>query len=248
MTNPTRVQSFGGGVQSVAMLRMAIAGEIERPDLVLFGDTMAEPRGVYATVEREFANASAAGIECATVAWDDLSRPRSGLLYAPLFTLANDGTQGQLLRSCTDRFKIAPIRRELRRRGVTKAELWLGMTTDEIVRVKPSPLKWVTHRWPLIEKNLRRSDCEAYLAQHGIPVTKSACVFCPYRSDAAWLAIKAVPEDWAFAVAYDERIRYKRPGYLCFVHSSRKPLKEVILKNDGAPSLFTDECFGLCAA
>jgi hypothetical protein len=275
-----KVQSFGGGVQSVAMLRMAIAGDIERPDLVIFGDTMAEPSGVYETIERERANAEANGIPFVTVAWDNLAAPRSGLLYAPLYTVNTEpywkppragcapcedcdwqgipatlgywilpGEKfGQLLRSCTDKFKIAPIRRHLRSLGATKAELWLGMTTDESVRVKPSPLKWITHRWPLIEKSLSRGDCEAYLSRLGLRVAKSACVFCPYRSDASWLQVKANAHDWEAAIAYDESIRDKRPGFKTYVHSSRKPLKEVVLKNDGAPSLFMDECFGVCAS
>ena len=242
-----KVQSFGGGVQSVAMLRMAIAGEIERPDLVIFADTMAEPEAVYDVVDREANFAYENGLAFRVVTFDNLAAPTSkDAVYTPLFTSGKG--DGQLLRSCTDRFKITPIRQYLRNQGVKKAELWLGMTTDEIERVRPSPRKWITHRYPLIEKNLRRSDCEAYLARLGLSVTKSACVFCPYRSDAAWLQIKANPNDWAYAIAYDERIRHKRAseGLLCFVHSSRRPLSEVVLKNDGAPSLFQEECMGVC--
>jgi len=43
--------SFGAGVQSSVMLMMAIRGEIERPDHVLFADTCFDPAAVYRHVE-----------------------------------------------------------------------------------------------------------------------------------------------------------------------------------------------------
>ena len=44
--------SFGGGVQSTAMVLMALAGEIEKPDLVVFADTGTEMPETYETVSR----------------------------------------------------------------------------------------------------------------------------------------------------------------------------------------------------
>jgi hypothetical protein len=34
-----KVLSYGGGIQTVTLLRLAIEGKIERPDLVIFADT-----------------------------------------------------------------------------------------------------------------------------------------------------------------------------------------------------------------
>ena len=244
-----QVQSFGGGVQSVALLRMAIAGHIEKPDLVVFADTGAEPQHVYEVIEREAEVCAVAGIEFAKLCFGDLTKWReNGSIHVPLRTeLIGGKEQGLLFRTCTDRFKIQPIRRELRARGVTSAVLWLGMSVDEIQRVKPSNVGWITNRHPLIEMGLRRHECETFLASIGVSTSKSACVFCPYRSTGSWRTVRDNPTDWAAALAYDESIRDARPGYKCFVHKSYKPLTEAVLENDD-PGLFDDECDGVCAS
>lgn len=244
-----QVQSFGGGVQSVALLRMALNGLIEKPDLVLFGDTMQEPKHVYEVVAREAALCAAAGIEFAVVRQGDLGDWRANnSIHVPLRTVQLNGNgEGMLFRTCTSRFKIDPIRRELRARGAKNVKMWLGMSTDEIQRVKPSYVPWIKHRFPLIEANMRRSDCETYLATLGIVAAKSACVFCPYRSSASWRTVREVPEDWAKAVAYDDSIRDARPGFKSYVHKSLAPLTEAVLEHDD-PGLFDEECDGVCAS
>lgn len=246
----TQVQSFGAGVQSVALLRMAVNGLIDRPDLVLFADTQQEPQHVYDVMEREAEVCKVAGIEFGIVSAGDLGAwKENGSIHAPLRTeLIGGKERGLLFRTCTDRFKIQPIRRALRARGVKKAVLWLGMSVDEIQRVKPSSVGWITNRHPLIELSMRRSDCETYLSSIGVTAAKSACVFCPYRSDASWRTVRDSPEDWAKAVAYDESIRHARPGYLSFVHKSWKPLAEAVLSKENDLGLFDDECDGVCAS
>jgi len=243
------VQSFGAGVQSVTLLRMALNGVIERPDLVLFADTQREPQHVYDVVKRERDACGVAGVDFAIVVAGDLGDwKHNNSIHVPLRTEMIGGKErGLLFRTCTDRFKIQPIRRELRARGVKKAILWLGMSVDEIQRVKPSSVGWITNRHPLIELGMRRHDCETYLASIDITAAKSACVFCPYRSAASWRTVRANPEDWAAAVAYDESIRDSRPGYKCYVHKSWTPLATAVLEQDD-PGLFDEECDGICAS
>lgn len=247
--------SYGGGVQTTALLRMILAGEYERPDVVIFADTGDEPLAIYAAVERERLNCEAAGLAFRVVARpggplrDELLK---GQVRVPAFTRTTKRTTkrrkgGQLLRSCTDKFKLAPIRQFLRKHGVAAAEMWLGMSTDEMQRVKTSKLQWVTNRYPLVEMDMRRSDCEAYLIRLGIEPVKSACVYCPYHSSAAWESIRNVPEDWALAVAYDEALRDARPNMKTFVHPARKALALAV--SDPTPTLFepeNDECEGVC--
>ena len=151
--------------------------------------------------------------------------------------------------SARQRFKVAPIRRQLRALGVTAGELWLGISTDEIARAKPSNVKWLRHRWPLLELDLNRDACIAELDRRGLAVTKSACTFCPYHSPEEWRAIKANPRDWAAAVAYDEAVRDKRgsQGRSLFVHPARVPLamapiEDASLQDD----LWGNECGGHC--
>lgn len=237
----TKVLSFGGGVQTTALLRMCLAGDFERPDHVIFADTQDEPRAVYEAVAREEALCEAAGIAFHIVTAGRLSDAlKNGQVFIPAFT--SDG--GQLLRQCTHRFKMIPIRRFMRSIGLTEVEIWIGMSTDEIQRVKPSGLLWITNRHPLVELDMRRSDCEALLLRAGLPIVKSACTFCPLHGRASWDIVRRDPDDWDAAVAYDHALRDARPGLKTYVHPARVPLPEAVA--DAAPTLFDDECEGVC--
>lgn len=71
-------------------------------------------------------------------------------------------------------------------------EQWIGISTDEMQRMKLSREKYVQNRWPLIEANMNRRDCLAwfdknYPNQH---LPKSACITCPFRTNAEWRDMK----------------------------------------------------------
>ena len=91
-------------------------------------------------------------------------------------------------------------------------------------------MKYIAHRYPLLEKGMRRGDCVTWLERNGLEVPgKSACVFCPYHNRLAWEEMKrSEPEDWAVAVEIDLRIRNVRPPYPLFVHNARVPLEEAV--------------------
>lgn len=66
-------------------------------------------------------------------------------------------------------------------------EQWLGISTDEIIRAKPSFESWQVKRFPLIEMRMSRSDCLAWLKRHDYPLPpKSACIACPFHDDTLW--------------------------------------------------------------
>ena len=176
-------------------------------------------------------------------------------------------TGGQLRRMCTMDWKIAPMRREITRllaeskiskrrwevKGESPVEMWLGISLDEFQRMKPSDVKYISNRWPLIEKKMTRQDCVDYLKSHGLEVPpKSYCVFCPYHSKAAWVEMKQEGgADWEKAVAVDERIRKQRPPFDLFLHGSRKPLAEAVVTPEESGQLMlepdeNEECSGTC--
>ena len=206
-----KVLSHGGGVQTRALLNMCLDGHFEKPDLAIFADTQAEPAEVYEAIDEDKAAAEAAGIPFEIVTNGDLkATDQWGGVFVPAFTLSERGDKGMLRRQCTQRFKVAPIRRRLRELGVNQADLWLGISTDEIARAKPSDVQWLTHRWPLLEMELSREDCLSYLNGKGLQGAKSACTFCPYHSASEWRRIKADPDAWQQAVDYDEQLRTTR--------------------------------------
>jgi len=71
---------------------------------------------------------------------------------------ANNGIPTRGFRSCTDRFKIRCIRKYLRSENVKKAVMLLGITTDEIQRVKPSDVQWIVNEYPLIDQEVSRKQ------------------------------------------------------------------------------------------
>jgi hypothetical protein len=167
-----------------------------------------------------------------------------GGVRVPAYTLSANG-KGMIKRQCTDDWKRDVIRRWLQQhRANAVVEQWLGISLDEWTRMKDSHVKYIVHRWPLIEKRMTRYDCVQYLQEHKIEIPpKSACVFCPYRKDTEFRAIRDVDTDYQRAMDADEAIRYARPPEQLFIHRSCKPLVDVNLatpEEEGQISLFDD--------
>lgn len=138
-------------------------------------------------------------------------------IHIPFFT----ETGAPLQRQCTSEFKIKPVRRAMRKfmgyhqskaphPAPGQIEQWMGISWDEWDRMSTSDVKYINHRYPLIENHINRWDCEAALEALGLPVPiKSACVGCPYRDAANWLEMKTnSPDEFADAVAFDYENRH----------------------------------------
>lgn len=268
------VLSLGAGVQSTALLLMAVHGEFDRlPDVAIFADTGWEPKGVYAHLdwlEAEFGDTvpirrvSAGSIRedvLGAVGSDKVGRVGQPPFYVREDNPDNPDDGGRLWRRCTREYKIEPINREIRHLlGVAKGgrvkhrvEQWFGISVDEIGRMKPARDRWINSRWPLIERRMTRLDCLAWLRQHGYPEPpKSACVGCPFHSSRVWREMRDNhPDEWADAVAFDKAIRRGIPGVTgeAYLHRSFVPLDEVDLstpEDRGQLPLFDDECTGMC--
>jgi hypothetical protein len=169
---------------------------------------------------------------------------------------------GMIRRQCTGDYKVAPIRRKVRKlAGIARrrspktaiVEQWIGISLDEAIRMKPSFEAWQVNRWPLIERRMRRSDCLRWLERHDYPAPpKSACIGCPFHSDAHWRRMRdADPKAWADAVDLDRTIRtgFRSIRGEVFLHRSAVPLAEADLTtagDRGQLDLWPNECEGLC--
>lgn len=266
MTIRLRVISLGAGVQSTTMALMAAHGEIgPMPDCAIFADTGSEPKSVYKHLHWLMSPnvlpfpvhiVSAGNLRDHIV--EAMAGERRMDNRPPFFTEKG----GPINRQCTTKHKIIPIGAKVRELAqiiksdtMPAVEQWIGISTDEAMRMKPARERWQVNRWPLIENKMSRYDCLGWLNRHGYPKPpKSACTFCPYRNTANWKRLKADdPESWADAVAIDRLIRpglpqEKRPQLL-FVHYSARPLEEVdfsTLEDHGQLNLFNNECEGMC--
>jgi len=180
----------------------------------------------------------------------------------PAFTLSPEGDIGIIPRQCTWDFKVVPLDQAARKIGGIKRGQktvgviqWIGISLDEVVRMKPGRHPWSEHRWPLIEKRITRHDCKRWMESHGYPEPpRSACLYCPYHSDHEWRRLRDdEPESFAEAVRVDKEIRRlkQKAGFknLPFVHRLCVPLDEVDFRTDedhGQQTLFGNECEGMC--
>lgn len=248
-----RVLSLGAGVQSTTLALMAAHGEIgPMPDAAIFADVAdSEPAWVREQVEFLSSgnvlpfpvNVISAG-SLAGEMFDAAAGNGRASGRAPFYVRSSRGSLGQINRQCTQDYKIDPLRREQRRLlgyaprqriPDASAEIWIGISTDEVVRAGAAMDAWQVNRYPLLERRMSRADCIAWLKAHDYPVPlKSACTFCPYRSNAEWRALRDHdPAAFAQAVSIDEAIRgmhqHGRIRGELFVHRSGKPLAEVDL-------------------
>ena len=110
-------------------------------------------------------------------------------------------------------------------------EQHLGITLDEIRRVRLSNVKYIENIYPFIgmlDRPWTRQMVIRWLQDNALEVPpKSSCIMCPYHDRATWREIQlSGNSDYEKAVAVDRAIRNKRPGYLCYLTSRRKPLDE----------------------
>ena len=247
--------SLGWGVQSFTLAAMVALGDLEPVDVAIHADTTHEASGTYDFAAHWTPWLEQRGVRVVTVVDkrpEIVTNRVGGKIFIPSFTATPSANGGQLRRQCTQRWKIAPMRRWLQaNRNGAHVEQWLGISLDEFQRVKDSDVKYITHRWPLIENRMTRWDCVRYLEVNGLEVPpKSACVFCPYHNAAAWRDMKTQGgADWQKAVEVDEAIRKVRPPYDLFLHPARIPLVDVDLRSEqdkGQLSLWDAECTGIC--
>ncbi len=167
-------------------------------------------------------------------------------------------------RQCTSEYKLGPITRHYRallgkgpRDYIAPGTVvqFVGISTDEAMRMKPTRQKYITTRWPLIEAGMSRADCVGWLARNGYPTPpKSACVCCPFRSPAAWRRMREeAPDEFAEACALDAALREGSPRGMRgreFMHPARRPLAEAVAMEiaeiERQPDLFGNECEGMC--
>lgn len=196
-----RAFSYGGGVQSTAVLVLASQGKVqydhflfsnvgedsEHPDtLVYFNDIalpFAKEHGLDLREVKKYRN-------------NKLDTLRTLVMEnnrdIPIPAYLNSGAPGN--RKCTYRFKIRVIDRWVKEhKNGNRFTVGLGISTDEMQRARskePDEVYkglWKEIEYPLIDLRLSRNDCRKIIADAGIPVPpKSSCYFCPFHNDLFW--------------------------------------------------------------
>jgi hypothetical protein len=265
--NEVHILSLGAGVQSSTMALMAACGEITpMPTAAIFADTQAEPKTVYVWLDwlekqLPFPVHRVTAGDLAEASTRLRVSKKSGLPYlghtVPAYTINADGSKGHNFRICTDKHKLAVLRKETHRiRAGRPVIMWIGISRDEVQRMKDSNHKAITHRWPLVDANMTRQQCKDWMTAHGFPEPpRSACSFCPYHSNKEWMRLKKhEPEAFKQAVEYELRLQaatkqIPRMTGVPYLHNSRVPLDQVDLDDSAKkthPDLFGNDCSGMC--
>jgi hypothetical protein len=258
--------------------------EVPKFDAAIFSDTQEEPDDVYRHLEwlesqggipivRTTAGKLGDALDAGSDAAGNKRTDGGHYIAIPAFTKhPKTGELGTIQRQCTKDFKIIPIEQWIRRhagaapgRPVSKETTihqYMGLSFDEpkrVIRVKQrflaKPSNWKVH-FPLWEMQLTRSDCQAYLRKRmPYEVPRSACVFCPFKTNDEWRRLKQDdPNGWKRAVYIDTVCRtgtgLDAERYL---HRSCTPLEQVDLRPKDERSGqrrfvegFQDECEGYC--
>lgn len=281
MKTNLRVLSLGAGVQSSTLALMIEKGEIPMVDAAIFADVKGEPKAVYEWLE--YLKKEIKSYPIYVVTWRDLkqdildaSKGEYKAFTAPFFTKnIETGKKGMLMRQCTSDYKIKPVVQKVRellglkkgekRKKNTHVEMLMGISKDEAIRMKTNRVKYIQNIYPLVDKNLTRSDCMKWMSEKGYPKPpRSACTFCPYHSNEEWLRIKnGDQEEWKAVIELDKAIRSqerfkeknKESSTLkdeIFLHRSCLPIDQVNFeekKEKKQGDLFEGfelECEGMC--
>ena len=275
-----RILSLGGGVQSTVMSLLAEEGALgQKPDYAVFADTGWEPQSVYENIQWLESQISFP-IILAESDRNLLQDVRDGVnaqgqpwMTLPVYLSDRDGNPAGInWRQCTKNYKLDPIRRTVQgllgvnpRQIVfpeTHVEMWLGISTDEAMRIKPSRNRWITHRYPLVtDFPMTRDQCKRWFADRypDRRLTRSACIGCPFRSSSSWLEVRdSDPDQFEEAVSLDRMIRspehnagqmFRKHAYL---HQRRIPLGEAVdldhkqSQEANQTNPFINECEGHC--
>ena len=277
MKKHLRILSLGAGVQSSTLALMIEKGDIPNVDAAVFADVKGEPKSVETWLA--YLETQITKFPIYKVTWRDLKQDildaaegKYKPFTAPFFTKnITTGKKGMLRRQCTADYKIKPVVQKVRellglqkgekRKEGTTVEMLMGISRDEVVRMKTNPIKYITNVYPLIDKKMSRTDCLEWITYHGYPTPpRSACTFCPFHSTAEWREIKKNKEEWAEVVAMDKAIRnqekFKEKNIgkeitdQLYLHNKCVPIDEIDFnEQDKQQDLFygmENECEGYC--
>lgn len=253
---PIRFISYGGGVQSTALLVLAAQGRIDYQTAVManVGDDSEHPATLAYVRDVAIPWAAEHGITVhllnrtkrdgtTETLYGRLTREGSRSLPIPV--RMSNGAPGT--RSCTADFKIKVTGKWAKQHGATAddpATVAIGISVDEIQRAntrRTEPHERVVY--PLVSigddtgLRLNRSDCARIIADAGLPVPpKSSCYFCPFHRPSTWQDMRRdEPELFDRAANLEDTLNARRqmlgkdPVYLT---RFGMPIREAIARDD----------------
>lgn len=194
-----RVFSYGGGVQSNAVLVLSAQGALpykqfvfsnvgadsEHPDALEYIQNVAKPYAKKHGLEIIEIEKKLRSGQTETL-WQNLTK-ESRSINIPVYVEASPGKGAPGNRNCTGDFKIKTVAKWIKQTHKA-ANLGIGISMDERGRARTeSGFSHVTLEYPLLDLRLTRQDCVNIAIKAGLPKPpKSSCFFCPFHTLPAW--------------------------------------------------------------
>lgn len=219
--------SYGAGVNSTAMLLILIdEGQEFESIYVDHGCDWPETRAYVRMIAKKYP---------ITILTPQIEGYSNLYEYADHYKMIPSRRKG--FRWCSDKFKVRIIHQYVKK----PCFCLIGFSMDEIHRAKLKYEHGIEYRFPLIEREIDRKECEEIIKKYGLPVPiKSGCWFCPNQRVEQWKKLRRQhPDLYCKAKALEDqeieaRLKIgKRPLYL-----HKKPLDKVVKEAEGV--LFED--------
>lgn len=258
-----RVISYGGGVQSTAMIVLATQGIIPNVDAALFsnvGDDSEHPATNRYVREVMIPWAAERGLpvhelhrtimktgERQTL-WQRMMDYEGDKLREPIPVYGSNGAP--LSRSCTADHKIKVLGRWIKENAKKEdlpIDVLIGISVDEIERAgRGKDEKWERRLYPLLDLGMNRAKCIEVIRKAGLPIPpKSSCFFCPFHSMTVWSELRRdEPDLFEKAARLEDTLIARReargmdPVYLT---RRCRPIRDAVI--EASESLFGDGAF-----
>lgn len=219
--------SFGGGVNSVALMLWLIEHDIE------FESVFADHGGDYPETYEYVDMLLAKGYQITVLKPRKMAKGKEVDLYGKCYEYKM--TPSTRFRWCTHNYKVMPIVKYVER----PCFMFLGIASEEAHRAKRNREYYdgIVRDYPLIDHNINRQGCVEIIKRHGLPVPpKSGCFFCPFQKASEIRTLYHRCDDLFDKALELEKRNIQgnkekgkpRSGYL---HISNRPLEVVAMTN-----------------
>ena len=196
------ILSFGAGVNSSAIIALALLKEIPMPDYIVFSDTGAEWPHTYKYMDY----LESRGIRIISL--------EGGKYYMTLieYCRMKNFVPSRMNRWCTEYWKITPVNRFRQGLGMD-TKMIIGIDAGEAHRAERKPKKYKS--FPLVDLGINRNDCKKIIRKAGLGIPqKSGCYICPYQRKRQWIELKKHhPELWEVAIGLEKNSTSKHEKF-----------------------------------
>ena len=144
-----------------------------------------------------------------------------------------------------------------KRKPGTEVELLMGISLDEVQRMKVNQIKYFKNSYPLIDMRWNRAKCISWFQEnYNKTPPRSACTFCPFHSNKEWARVKQNKKEWDEVVKLEKAFIDNRELIAqktkikdkIFFHRNCVPLSEIDFSDENTDQLdlFNNECEGVC--